>query len=89
LPPWVASFLIVFAAEWGDLTQLAATAGLLVHTGRPLEVGLRSLAVLWAVTLIAATTRGQLARLASPIALNRISAAPFTGIGVFMIVSAV
>ena len=34
-----ASFLVVFAAEWGDLTQLA-TAGLVAHTSEPLEVGL-------------------------------------------------
>jgi len=24
--PWVASFLVVFVAEWGDLTQLASAA---------------------------------------------------------------
>jgi putative Ca2+/H+ antiporter (TMEM165/GDT1 family) len=53
-PPRVASFLVVFAAEWGDLTQ-RATAGLVAHTGQPLEVGLGALAALWAVTLIAAT----------------------------------
>jgi Ca2+/H+ antiporter, TMEM165/GDT1 family len=51
-PPWVASFLVVFAAEWGDLTQLA-TAGLAAQTGRPLEVGLGALAALWVVTLSA------------------------------------
>ena len=31
------SFLIVFAAEWGDLTQLA-TAALVARTGKPLPV---------------------------------------------------
>jgi Ca2+/H+ antiporter, TMEM165/GDT1 family len=87
-PPWVASFLVVFAAEWGDLTQLA-TAGRVAHTGRPLEVGLGALAALWAVTVIAATADAQVARPASPIVLNRISAALFTAIGLFMIVSSV
>ena len=85
-PPWVASFLVVFAAEWGDLTQLA-TAGLVAHTGRPLEVGLGALAALWAVTLLAATTGAQLARFISPVVLNRISAALFTAIGLFIILS--
>jgi len=56
-PPWVASFLVVFAAEWGDLTQLA-TAGLVAHTGRPLEVGLGALAALGVVSVLAATAGG-------------------------------
>ena len=85
-PPWVASFLVVFAAEWGDLTQLA-TAGLVAHTGRPLEVGLGALAARWAVTVLAATTGAQLARFVSPVVLNRISAGLFAAIGLFIIVS--
>jgi putative Ca2+/H+ antiporter (TMEM165/GDT1 family) len=85
-PPWVASFLVVFAAEWGDLTQLA-TASLVAHTGQPLEVGLGALAALWAVTLIAVTAGAQMARFASPVVLNRISAVLFAAIGLFIIVS--
>jgi putative Ca2+/H+ antiporter (TMEM165/GDT1 family) len=87
-PPWFASFLVVFAAEWGDLTQLA-TAGLVAHTGRPLEVGLGALAALWAVTVIAATTGAQVARFLSPLVLNRISAALFAAVGLFVICSSV
>jgi putative Ca2+/H+ antiporter (TMEM165/GDT1 family) len=85
-PPWVASFLVVFAAEWGDLTQLA-TAGLVAHTGQPLEVGLGALAALWSVTLLAATAGTQLSRFVGPTLLNRVSAALFAAIGVFIIVS--
>ena len=83
-PPWVGSFLVVFAAEWGDLTQLA-TAGLVAHTGQPLEVGIGALAALWSVTVIAATAGTQLTRVLSPTALNRISAALLTAIGVVII----
>ncbi len=37
---WVTSFLVVFAAEWGDLTQLA-TAALVAREGfHPLEIGI-------------------------------------------------
>jgi putative Ca2+/H+ antiporter (TMEM165/GDT1 family) len=86
-PPWLASFLVVFAAEWGDLTQLA-TAGLVAQTGRPIEVGVGALAALWVVTILAATAGAQLARLVGPVLLNRISAALFAAIGVFIIVSA-
>ena len=85
-PPWLASFLVVFAAEWGDLTQLA-TAGLVAHTGRPLEVGLGALAALWAVTVLAATTGARLARVLRPEVHNRVSAVLFTLIGLFIIVT--
>ena len=40
LPGWqqgLASFGVLFAAEWGDLSQLA-TAGLVIRTGEPLSV---------------------------------------------------
>jgi putative Ca2+/H+ antiporter (TMEM165/GDT1 family) len=85
-PPWLASFLVVFAAEWGDLTQLA-TAGLVAHTGRPFEVGIGALAALWAVTLLAAAAGNRLSRIVSPHALNRVSAGLFAAIGLFIIVS--
>jgi putative Ca2+/H+ antiporter (TMEM165/GDT1 family) len=86
-PPWVTSFLVVFAAEWGDLTQLA-TAGLVAHSGKPLEVGVAAVAALWTVTVIAVTAGRQLARLMRPTLLNRVSAVLFGAIGVFIIVSA-
>jgi len=85
-PPWVASFLVVFAAEWGDLTQLA-TAGLVAQTAKPLEIGVGALAALWVVTVLAATAGSQMSRLLSPTLLNRISAVLFAAIGVFIIAS--
>ena len=85
-PPWVASFLVVFAAEWGDLTQLA-TAGLVAHTGKPLEVGLGALAALWAVTILAATLGSQASRVLNPTLLNRASAILFAAVGIFIIAS--
>jgi putative Ca2+/H+ antiporter (TMEM165/GDT1 family) len=86
-PPWLASFLVVFAAEWGDLTQLA-TAGLVAHTGKPLEVGVGALAALWAVTVLAATLGSQMSRVLTPTLLNRLSAGLFAVVGVFIIASA-
>ncbi|MBV9580480.1 MAG: TMEM165/GDT1 family protein [Chloroflexi bacterium] len=86
-PPWLASFLVVFAAEWGDLTQLA-TAGLVARTGQPLEVGVGAVAALWTVTVLAATVGSQLGRLVRPTLLNRLSAVLFAAIGLVMIVSA-
>lgn len=85
-PPWLGSFLVIFAAEWGDLTQLA-TAGLVAHTARPLEVGVGALAALWVVTVIAATTGRQVSRYLGAALLNRVSAALFAAIGLFILAS--
>lgn len=83
-PGWVTSFLVVFAAEWGDLTQLA-TAGLVAHSGKPLEVGIGAVAALWTVTAIAVAAGSQLARVIHPRLLNRVGAVLFGAIGVFII----
>src|ERR1700730_17063519 len=48
LPPVVVSFLVVFAAEWGDLTQLA-TAALVARVHNPLPVAAGAIAALWLV----------------------------------------
>lgn len=84
--PWLASFLVVFAAEWGDLTQLA-TAALVAHTGQPLPVAIGAVAALWAVTVLAVVAGSHLGRLFAPALLNRASAVVFTAIGGFIIVS--
>ena len=87
LPPWVASFLVVFAAEWGDLTQLA-TAALVAQTAEPLSVGLGAIAALWTVTVIAAFAGAQAGRVLTPTLLNRVSAVLFALIGALVIVTA-
>jgi putative Ca2+/H+ antiporter (TMEM165/GDT1 family) len=83
-PPWMASFLVVFAAEWGDLTQLA-TAALVAETGQPIPVGIGALAALWSVTILAATAGRQIGRwLVGPM-LQRASAALFALVGLLVI----
>ena len=86
--PWMASFIVVFAAEWGDLTQLA-TAALVAHTGQPLAVAAGAIAALWAVTVIAAYTGSRLGRLLKPQLLNRASAVVFAGVGALLLVTVV
>ncbi|HET9050935.1 MAG TPA: TMEM165/GDT1 family protein [Candidatus Dormibacteraeota bacterium] len=85
---WVSCFLVVFAAEWGDLTQLA-TAALAAQTRQPLAVGVGALAALWVVTVIAAAAGSSLGRLVSTRTLNRAGAAVFLGVGALVIASAV
>ena len=47
-------FAVIFAAEWGDLTQLL-TANLAAHYHAPLSVATGAILALWAVSAIAVT----------------------------------
>lgn len=46
------AFVVIFVAEWGDLTQIL-TANLAAHYHSPLSVGLGAVAALWAVAALA------------------------------------
>jgi putative Ca2+/H+ antiporter (TMEM165/GDT1 family) len=46
------SFVVIFIAEWGDLTQLT-TAALAAQHGRPLTVFFAATSALWAVSALA------------------------------------
>jgi Ca2+/H+ antiporter, TMEM165/GDT1 family len=50
--PFVTAFVVVFAAEWGDLTQLA-TAALQARYQQPAVVFVAATLALWAVSAIA------------------------------------
>jgi putative Ca2+/H+ antiporter (TMEM165/GDT1 family) len=84
---WMTSFLVIFAAEWGDLTQLA-TAALVARTGQPLVVALGAVPALWAVTVLAVTVGSQAGRVLSATTLNRVSAALFAVVGLIVLVTA-
>jgi putative Ca2+/H+ antiporter (TMEM165/GDT1 family) len=81
---WLTSFLIIFAAEWGDLTQLA-TAALVAQNRHPLSVGIGAILALWAVTMIAVVSGSQLNRFLNPKILNFVSGFLFAGMGLFII----
>ena len=87
MAPWIASFLVVFVAEWGDLTQLASAA-LVAMTGQPLSVAIGAIAALWLVTVLAAVAGARLGRMLAPMLLNRASAALLAAVGVFVLASA-
>jgi Ca2+/H+ antiporter, TMEM165/GDT1 family len=48
------AFAVIFAAEWGDLTQLL-TANLAAHYRDPLSVAIGAILALWTVSAIAVT----------------------------------
>ena len=84
VPAWLASFLVVFAAEWGDLTQLA-TAALVARTGETASVAIGATAALWAVTVLAAVAGSQMSRFLTPKVLNMASGILFGIIGLIVI----
>lgn len=85
-PIWLVSFLVIFAAEWGDLTQLA-TAALVAHSRSPTSVGFGAVLGLWTVTLVAAFAGTSVARFLTPELLKRASVLLFTAIGFFILFS--
>ena len=87
-PAWIVSFLMVFAAEWGDLTQLA-TAALVAQTGQPLPVAVGAIAALWSVSLLAVVAGSQLGRYVHPKFLKWASVAVFAAVGLLVLLSAI
>ncbi|HLH24742.1 MAG TPA: TMEM165/GDT1 family protein [Chloroflexota bacterium] len=87
VPAWLASFVVVFAAEWGDLTQLA-TAALVARTGETAAVAIGATAALWTVTVLAAVAGSQMSRFLTPAVLNVASGILFAIIGIIVIASA-
>jgi putative Ca2+/H+ antiporter (TMEM165/GDT1 family) len=87
-PIWLVAFLVIFAAEWGDLTQLA-TAALVARNHHPFSIGIGAILALWAVTVIAAVSGAQIGRYIKPKILNLASAVVFAAIGVVIIYMAI
>ena len=57
----VTAFVVIFIAEWGDLTQIL-TANLAAHYNAPLSVGIGATLALWAVAGIAGASGQTLLR---------------------------
>jgi putative Ca2+/H+ antiporter (TMEM165/GDT1 family) len=81
------AFLVIFLAEWGDLTQIL-TANLAARYHAPVSVAIGSVAALWAVAGIAVVGSRHLARL--PMSLvRRITAVVLLGLAIVSLVEAV
>jgi len=81
-----AAFVVIFIAEWGDLTQLS-TATLVARTGKPATIFCGAVLGLWAATAMAVAVGHQAKGRVSPVALKRIGAAAFAVVGVWMLVA--
>jgi len=84
----VTSFLVLFAAEWGDLSQLV-TAGLAARYDEPLSVFIGALAALCTVAALAVLVGRQLAHRLPLALLRRLAAALFGILAVVTLVEAV
>jgi putative Ca2+/H+ antiporter (TMEM165/GDT1 family) len=73
-------FVIVFVAEWGDLTQFG-TAALAAHYRAPLAVFLGSALALWSVVAVAVFLGNRAARWLDPALTKRVAALLFGAVG--------
>lgn len=69
----VTAFVVIFLAEWGDLTQIL-TANLAAHYHSPLSVGLGALLALWCVAGLAVVSGQSLLRIFPIRAVRRLTA---------------
>jgi putative Ca2+/H+ antiporter (TMEM165/GDT1 family) len=76
------AFLVIFVAEWGDLTQvLIANLAARYHSG--LSVGVGSLLALWAVAGLAVVGGRALSPVADVRVVGKVTAAALLGLGAY------
>jgi putative Ca2+/H+ antiporter (TMEM165/GDT1 family) len=78
------SFVVIFIAEWGDLTQLAS-ASLAMRYHEPWTIFSASVLSLWLVTAIAVIAGNRVSKLVRPRTLNRVAAGAFAMVGFYLI----
>jgi len=78
----VTAFAVIFAAEWGDLTQLL-TANLAAHYHDPLSVATGATLALWAVSAIAVTGGRWLSSVIDAVAIRIGTAVLLAGLGAY------
>jgi putative Ca2+/H+ antiporter (TMEM165/GDT1 family) len=76
------SFIVIFLAEWGDLTQIL-TANLAAHYHSPLSVAVGAALALWAVAGLAVIGGQSLLKFINIRTLRIITAVALTGLAVF------
>jgi putative Ca2+/H+ antiporter (TMEM165/GDT1 family) len=80
---WI-SFAVLFAAEWGDLTQLA-TAALAARYRAPIAVFVGATLALWSVVALAAVAGNRVGKVLSPRTTLRVAAVLFGLVGVALV----
>ena len=75
----ITAFVVVFLAEWGDLTQIL-TANLAARYDSPLSVGVGAITALWAVAALAVVSGASLLRWVNIAAVRIVTAVILTGL---------
>jgi putative Ca2+/H+ antiporter (TMEM165/GDT1 family) len=83
----VSAFLVIFVAEWGDLTQIL-TANLAAHYHDAISVAVGAVAALWAVAAIAVVAGTGLLRYISVRLLRILTGFVLVALAIYSIVSA-
>jgi putative Ca2+/H+ antiporter (TMEM165/GDT1 family) len=78
------AFVVIFIAEWGDLTQLA-TAALAAKSAQPVTIFAAATLALWAVTAVAVIIGQRMKKLMNAQLMQKVAAAIFVAIGLLMI----
>jgi len=78
----VTAFLVIFVAEWGDLTQIL-TANLAAHYHNALSVGVGALLALWTVAALAVVSGQSLLRVINVATVRIVTAVVLTGLAVW------
>ncbi len=78
------SFMVIFIAEWGDLTQLA-TVTLIARTRQPITVFLASTLALWSTTAILIFIGYNAKQFIKPKFLRIVAAMAFTTVGILLL----
>ncbi len=78
------AFLVIFVAEWGDLTQLA-TATLAAREASPITIFFSATLALWSVTLLAIVLGRFAKKFIHQKFLQRFAALVFLGLGLYFL----
>jgi len=76
------AFVVIFVAEWGDLTQIL-TANLAAHYHSPLSVGVGAVAALWAVAALAVAGGQNVLRWIDIATVRKITAVILVGLAIY------
>ena len=82
------AFVVIFVAEWGDLTQIL-TANLAARYHSPLSVGLGATLALWAVAGIAVASGQTLLRFINVTTIRKITACVLVGLAIYSAIAAI
>jgi putative Ca2+/H+ antiporter (TMEM165/GDT1 family) len=81
------AFIVIFIAEWGDLTQIL-TANLAARYHSPLSVGAGCLLALWVVAAVAVASGQTLLRFVKVATIRKVTAVVLVGLAAYTAVAA-